>query len=58
MSTQHARTSRERYQRFVEDYKQRRLDEASEEPRLKKPDDAKAPEKPESKSLLGGKRRE
>ncbi len=59
----HARSSRQRYRGFVQDYKQRRLDEVAEasEDQKKLNDPSRSDEKPadpESKSLKRGKRRE
>src|SRR5688572_13008313 len=63
MSKEHPRSSRQRYRRFVQDYKHSRLDEVAEasENQKRLPDAANAGEQkpaPESKGLLRGNRRQ
>ncbi|HEX6132360.1 MAG TPA: ABC transporter ATP-binding protein [Longimicrobiales bacterium] len=60
MSREPSRSSRRRYQRFVEDYRNRRLDDADDAAHGRKPadgDESAAPA-PTSKRLLGGARRQ
>ena len=61
--TDHTRSSRHRYRRFVQDYKQRRLDDSEEaDANQKRRDDAAKADgdtpAPESKRALRGKRRQ
>jgi ATP-binding cassette, subfamily B, bacterial len=61
-SASHPRSSRQRYQHFVNDYRSRRLDEATEADKSKKPDEAVKPEAgvsdADSRKERRGKRRE